>query len=164
MRYAWRSLPPVFLLATACRGGSATVVEPTVGPVPPALRATPASAVLGSQRVGAEPYLWRDFQPGPPAASRPLTAVVRIRAVDGAVLAADVTADSLWVILGDRAWVAATVQESPRAETGAYLEVVARGGPEWETGARVDVVVRLRDGAGGVAYVRAAGQPIVRTS
>lgn len=148
------------VLSTAC-GGSAT--EPAVGPVRADLEAAPAAVTLAGQSVSVEPYLWRDFASISPPDGRPLVASVRLRAAGGVPLAADVTADSVWVISGPEAWAARAVQEQPRSATGAYLEVVARNGPKWGPGMRVDVVVRARDGAGRVVYVRAADQPIART-
>jgi S-formylglutathione hydrolase FrmB len=157
-----RRLPTylLLLLAVACGGGT---TEPVLGRAPDDFRAAPAAARLAGQSVSIEPFLWRDFQPISPPDGKPLTAVVRVRAAGGATLAAEVTADSLWVISGDQAWAARAVQEQPRSATGAYLEVVARNGPKWGPGVRVDVVVRVRDGGGAVAYVRAADQLIGRT-
>lgn len=158
MRRALISL--LLLLSTSC---SDSVTDPAVGPVRPDLRAAPTAATLAGQSVSIESYLWRDFAPISPPDGKPLIAVVRLNAADGAPLAPGVTADSVWVISEMEAWAARAVQEQPRSSTGAYLEVVARDGPKWGPGVRVDVVVRARDVLGRVVYVRAADQLIHRT-
>ena len=157
-----RSRLVLLVLTTACADGA---TEPRLERVSSGLQLAPATAIIAGQTVTIEPYLWRDFQPGTPSSGppgRPLAVALRVRTSDGAALAMDVAADSVWVVNGDRAWAARAVQEVPRSLTGAYLEVMARNGPRWEPGLRVDVVARVRDGAGRVAYLRAADQLINR--
>jgi hypothetical protein len=135
----------------------------SVSAVPPAVRAADTSAVVSGHPITITPFLWRDFQPIAPTDGRPLVVVVRVAATDGVALAPSVMADSLWVVLGDQAWVAAAVEEQTRPGTGTEFAVVARDGPTWAPGSRVDVVLRLRVGAAAPVYVRAANQVIVRT-
>ena len=146
-------------LLGACR----STTGPVVGPAGAEVRAAPTRAVVAGQNVRLDAYLWRDFMPASPPDGKPLVVVARVRGDSGATVGTGVTADSLWVIAGEQAWAARATEEQPRGATGAGFEVVARDGPKWGPGTRVDVVVRLRDGAGAVVYVRAADQLILRT-
>ena len=160
-----RALSLVAALAAlaACRPSPTGPRAGLVGAVPPVVRAAGPSTAVAGHPVAITPALWRDFQPVSPADGKPLIVVVRVAATDGATLPPAVTADSVWVILGDQAWSAAVVEEQPRAATGAELTVVARGGPKWAPGSRVDVVLRLRTNGGTPVYVGAPNQAIART-
>jgi hypothetical protein len=122
-------------------------------------------ARIGGRAFRLEVYLWRDYMPISPPDGRPLSVVLRVISADGRPLPSDLGADRFWVLKGDEVWSAAVGE--PRAGDPSRpdrREYVARGGPKWLPGERVDVVVRLTDGAGTSYLLRAAGQPIERTS
>ena len=163
-----RSLAAVLVVCTAAAaacGARVTEPAPVLGRAPADAASAGASATLAGLPLSVEAFLWRDFQPPRARDGRPLIATIRIRGPRDVVLPADVQADSLWVIAGGQAWAARAVQEQARLRdpAGEYLEVVARNGPMWAPGTRADVAVRVRDGAGRVAYLRAANREIART-
>jgi hypothetical protein len=151
------------LLALAACEREPTTTNGIVG-VPPNVRTAPTTVTLGGKALTLETHLWRDFMPVAPPDGQPLIAVLRVRATgEGASVPANVQVDSAWVVLGEQAWASRPVQEQQRTATTPYLEVVSRNGPKWGPGVNVDVTVRLRDGAGNTALLRAAGRPIQRT-
>lgn len=154
--------PFLLFACIAAASGCDTATEPSIATARPDLSSAPSTGVIAGQNVTIEPYLWRDFMPSSPPDGKPLTVVVRIRAV-GTALSLSVSADSIWVISQNQAWGSRAAQEQARSATGDLLEVVARDGPKWGPGASVDVVVRLRDNTGRFIYVRAADQLINRT-
>jgi hypothetical protein len=156
----FRWIAATFVLCAAC-GSDPT--GPSIQKPRSELREAPLSARLAGQTLSIETYLWRDYMPSSPPDGKPLIAVVRVRAAGGAPLDARLAADTIWVINGDQAWAAPAVRDAARNTQPEFLEVTARNGPKWGPGVAVDVVVRLRDGVGGVAYVRAADQLIGRT-
>ena len=101
-----------------------------------------------------------DFQPISPPDGKPLIAVLRVKAADGAALAATFHVDGAWVINGAEVWTASVGDEKLAS---AYYEVVARDGPKWGPNVSVDVVVRIREPSGSSKLLRAAAQVIQRT-
>jgi len=144
-------------LGTACNKSPFALV-----PVDPELRAAPTEIAVGATTVRLEASLWRDFQPVSPPDGKPLVAVLRIRAIAGGGVPADLHPEFAWVLNGRQAW-ASDVGEERREPSGAFIEVVARDGPKWGPRIEVDVVVRLRDASGRVQLLQVRGQPIGRT-
>jgi hypothetical protein len=152
----------------ACGGRS----EPPapVEDAPAELRLVPTtSAPLAGFTYRLETYLWRDFAPGPEttAEGKPMIAVLKVTMHDAtAAFPAGVTVDRMWVLNGDQVWRTVPREEQPRGSSGRVdtIEAVGRDGPRWGPGITVDVIVRLRDASGKTVLLRAAGQPIHRTS
>jgi hypothetical protein len=132
-------------MAAAC-AADGVLRPPTLVPAPPEVRNAPEQLSIGGATVRVETYLWRDFQPIAPPDGRGLIAVLRIKDVSGSAVPT-LHADSVWIINGDVAWVAAVVQEQPQTDT-SHFEVVVREGPKWGPGIDVDVVLLLRDASG----------------
>ena len=153
------------LLLTALAACEREPAGPSLGAVPPAVRTAPTTVTFGGKSLTLETSLWRDFMPGANTSpdGSPLIAGMRIHAAENATVPTNVQVDSAWVILGDQAWAVHPVQEQPRGSTAPYFEVVARDGPKWGPNVRVDVTVRLNDGAGHTALLRAPNQLIGRT-
>ena len=157
----------VLAAAAACGGRSESPAP--VGEGAAELRQAPTtSAKLAGFSYRLETYLWRDFMPGPDAGSngKPLIAVARVTVVDDtAAFPAGVTVDRMWIVNGDQLWESTPREEQARGSAKVEtLEVVSRDGPRWGPGITVDVVVRLRDAAGNTVLLRAAAQPVNRTS
>jgi hypothetical protein len=152
-------LSTILLVAVASCGPSPTAPP---DPTPADLRAAPTSLTLDGRRIGLATSLWRDFMPISPPDGKPLVAVARVKADDGAPLPGSVRATDLWVLFDDALWHAAPKEERARAETAPEYEVVAREGPKWGPSVTVDVVVRLTDGRR-AWLLRAADQPIAGT-
>ena len=127
------------------------------------LQAAPASVIVGRQTLVLVPSLWRDFQPVSPPDGKPLVAVLRVQATDGAALAATFHVDGAWVINGAEVWTASVGEEKLASPNPVYYEVVARDGPKWGPNVSVDVVVRIRESSGSSQLLRAAAQLIRRT-
>jgi hypothetical protein len=149
-------------LASACTS-EGVLDPPALVPVSSEVRSAPQEIALADVTVRLESYLWRDFQPIATPDGKPLTAVLRIKTIDGAPIPASLQADTAWVLNGDLAWAAAVREEWPRGAASSFFEVVARGGPKWGPGIEVDVVVRLRDEAGQYVLLQARAQLIQRT-
>ena len=148
----------LLLLVAAAGSCSATLMTASVPTGD--LRAAPVAATVGQQALVLAPYLWRDFQPISPPDGKPLIAVLRVKAADGAALAATFHVDGAWVINGAEVWTASVGEEKLAS---AYYEVVARDGPKWGPNVSVDVVVRIRETSGSSKLLRAAAQVIQRT-
>ena len=127
------------------------------------LRAAPVTVMVGQQALVLAPSLYRDFQPSSPPDGKPLTAVLQIKAIDGAALAATFHVDGAWVINGTEVWTASVGEEKLASPRPVYYEVVARDGPKWGPNVSVDVVVRIREPSGSSKLLRAAAQLIQRT-
>lgn len=133
-------------------------------PVPTGdLRAAPVTVMVGQQALVLVPSLWRDFQPISPPDGKPLVAVLRVKANDGAALASTFHVDGAWVIYGAEVWTASVGEEKLASPSPVYYEVVARDGPKWGPNVSVDVVVRIREPSGSSKLLRAAAQLIQRT-
>lgn len=154
--------------AIAC-GGKSEPPAPA-GEDAAALRQAPTqSAPLAGFSYRLETYLWRDFMPGPDTGpdGKPLIAVARVTVVDDtAAFPAGVTVDRMWIVNGNEVWQTVPREEQPRGSSGKVetIEVVGREGPRWGPGITVDVIVRLRGPGGATTLLRAAAQPIDRTS
>ncbi len=127
----------------------------------PAAAAT--SVVLAGKALTLSTYLWRDFQPISPSDGRALAGVLRISTSDGSGLPTSVTADRVWVILGEQLWQTTPSETGGRDGTSPVYESSIRDGPKWGPGVTVDVVIRLGDGSGRTVLLRAANQLITRT-
>lgn len=161
------ALATTLVVVAAC-GGKSEPPAP-IGEDAAALRQAPTrSAPLAGFTYSLETYLWRDFMPGPdaPANGKPLIAVARVTVDDDtAAFPAGVTVDRMWVVNGSEVWETVPREEQPRGSAKVEtVEVVGREGPRWGPGITVDVVVRLRGPGGATTLLRAAGQPIHRTS
>ena len=154
--------PGGIVLAAVLLGCNGSPTAPAPLPVSE-LRAAPTVAIVAGAPLRLDPDLWRDFMPIAPSDGRPLIAVLRVTPADDAAVPAQVHADAAWVVFGDQVWATRVAEERPRKATAPAYEVVARDGPKWGPGVSVDVVVRLRDGAGHAALLRAPGQRIHRT-
>ncbi|CAN5824816.1 hypothetical protein BH11GEM1_BH11GEM1_17320 [soil metagenome] len=151
----------LLLLVVAAGGCSATRMT---APVPTGdLRAAPVTVMVGQQALVLVPSLWRDFQPISPPDGKPLVAVLRVKANDGAALASTFHVDGAWVIYGAEVWTASVGEEKLASPSPVYYEVVARDGPKWGPNVSVDVVVRIREPSGSSKLLRAAAQLIQRT-
>ena len=163
------ALVATLLAAVAC-GGKSEPPAPVGGEDAAALRQAPTtSAPLAGFTYRLETYLWRDFAPGPDMGpeGKPLIAVAKVTVVDDtAAFPAAVTVDRMWVINGNEIWQTVPREEQPRGSSGKVetIEVVGREGPRWGPGITVDVIVRLRGPGGATTLLRAAAQPIHRTS
>ena len=154
-----RSLSLVFLVAAgSCSATRMTASVPTGD-----LQAAPVSVIVGRQTLVLVPFLWRDFMPVSPPDGKPLVAVLRVQANDGAALAATFHVDGAWVIYGAEVWAASVGEEKLASPSTVYYEVVARDGPKWGPNVSVDVVVRIREPSGSSQLLRAAAQLIRRT-
>ena len=154
-----RSLSLVLLVGA----GSCSAAR-TIAPVSTRdLQAAPVSVIVGQQTVVLVPSLWRDFQPISPPDGKPLVAVLRVQATDGAALAATFHVDGAWVINGAEVWTASVGEEKLASPSPVYYEVVARDGPKWGPNVSVDVVIRIRESSGSSQLLRAAAQLIRRT-
>jgi hypothetical protein len=147
------------LLLSGC--GGSTPTSPSDIPVSE-LRSAPTRTIADGKSLSIAASLWRDFMPISPPDGRPLGGVLRIATDDGSPVPASVTADTSWVIHNAEVW-STTVEQRSRAETAPIYELVVRNGPKWGPDVAVDVVVRLRDSAGRVFLLRAAGQRIGAT-
>lgn len=162
------ALAASFAAAVAC-GGKSEPPAP-VGEGAAELRQAPTrSAPLAGFTCSLETYLYRDFMPGPDvgANGRPMIAVARVTVDDDtATFPAGVTVDRMWIVNGNEVWETMPREEQPRGSSGKAetIEVVGRDGPRWGPGITVDVVVRLRGPGGATTLLRAAAQPIHRTS
>jgi hypothetical protein len=107
--------------------------------------------------------LWRDFMPISPPDGKPLIAVAYITATDTARFPSTVSADAIWIINGQQVWASWLALEPFPPVQPNRIERVARNGPKWGPNIYVDVVVRLLDGQGNTALVRAPHQWISRT-
>jgi hypothetical protein len=146
-------------LAIAC--GGSNPIGPQVLPAAD-LASAPTQATVGGKSLILVAQLWRDFMPISPPDGKPLAGALRIQAVDGSNVPADVAADTAWIIRGAEAWATFVAPAAGRS-AGPVYEVTFSDGPKWGPGEAVDVVVRLRDAAGHVALVRAPRQVIGRT-
>ena len=160
---SYRLQAPAAIAISALLGACQSTTAPAIQSASTELRSAPTSAILAGQGLHVDATIWRDFMPSSPPDGKPLIVIARIQADNGATVSGAVTADSLWVLLDGQAWAARAVEEQARAAIDTGFEVVARNGPKWGPGIPVDVVVRLRDGSGSVAYVRAINQLIRRT-
>ena len=109
--------------------------------------------------VGVAAYLGRDYMPGP-SDRHPVTALVRIEAVEPPVLPPGLEPERIVVISeGGEAW-SAPLRDQGWDYGKSMAERVARDGPDprgpspWDTGTATQVLVRLRDGAGGSHVLR----------
>ena len=148
----------LLLFAGSCSATRMTASMPTGD-----LQSAPVSVVVGGQSLVLVPSLWRDFMPISPPDGKPLVAVLRVQAPDGAALAATFHVDGAWVINGAEVWTASVGEEKLASPRSVYYEVVARDGPKWGPNVRVDVVVRIREPSGSSQLLRAAAQLIQRT-
>ena len=120
-----RSLCLVLLVAAgSCSAARMTAPVPTGD-----LQAAPVSVIVSRQTLVLVPSLWRDFMPISPADGKPLVAVLRVQATDGAALAATFHVDGAWVINGAEVWTASVGEETLASPSRVYYEVVARDGP-----------------------------------
>lgn len=126
------------------------------------LRSAPETLLVDERAVFLATTLWRDFMPVAPPDGRELVAVVRLVAADSLAFPVAMDADTLWVIDGEKAWLALLRDEGGTAPEHV-LERVARCGPKSGPGISVDVVVSAREGSGERRRLRAAKQPIERT-
>ena len=162
------ALAATLLAAIAC--GAKSEPPAPIGEDAAALRQAPTtSAPLAGFTYRLETYLWRDFMPGPDVGpnGKPLIAVARVTVVDDtAAFPAAVTVDRMWIVNDGEIWETVPREEQPRGSSGKVetIEVVGRDGPRWGPGITVDVVVRLRGPGGASTLLRAAAQPIHRTS
>ena len=152
---AGRKLPPPATPGGA--GGDLTIAQ---------LRAAPVTVTVGGVTMTLRTHLWRDFMPGVtrPGRRRPkrgLLASIKVVATDAKAIPPGLVADTVWLIKGDEVWTSPLKEVRRR---GPGLDVMVRNGPAWPTGIKVDVVVRLRDKGGKSYLLRAAQQPIKRTS
>ena len=159
MPYTRALLLAVLLLAAGNCSGAGSVSPLSAGD----LQAAPVSVTVSQQVLVLVPTLWRDFQPISPPDGKPLVAVLRVQAGDGAALASAFHVDTAWVINGADVWAVSVGEEKPASPKQAYYEVTMRGGPKWGPNVRVDVVVRIREPSGSSQLLRAAAQLIQRT-
>jgi hypothetical protein len=108
-------------------------------------------------------YLWRDFMPIAPPDGEPLRVMLRITTADSSAFPPALHADAAWILNGREVWATWVGETRQRLPDDPTLEVHAEGGPKWGPGIEVDVVVRLREAAGRVSYLRTRGQLIHRT-
>lgn len=163
----------IALASLAATGPAANAAEPINDPAAraselpldrfPELRAATATAALAGKALYLQADLWCDFMPISPPNGKPLAAVLRVVALDGSVVAPEVQAHAAWVVHGGTVWVVRTLERRNSPHVPGTQEWVARGGPKWNPGDLVDVIVRLRDGAGRVAFVIARDRRIART-
>jgi hypothetical protein len=122
------------------------------------LAAVPTTVSVDGVPLVVETSLWRDFQPICPPDGYPLIAMVRVRTVGSTPLPANLTAERIALVRGDRAWVARPVRENP-GNVDVPFEVVARNGPKWEPGITVEVILQFADSH----LLRVPNQVIERT-
>jgi len=158
MRCSFLAMTCVLLLS-GC--GGSTPTSPSEIPVSE-LRSAPTRTIADGKSLSIAASLWRDFMPISPPDGHPLGGVLKIATDDGSPVPAGITADTSWVIHNADVW-STTVEQRSRAETAPIYELVVRNGPKWGPHVAVDVVVRLRDSAGRVFLLRAAGQSIGAT-
>lgn len=130
---------------------------------PGTLKAAPLTVVFASKTLTLSASLWRDFQPISPPDGKALTGVLRVTATDGSSVPSSVTADAAWLVMGTQVWQTTPAEIGSRDASAPVYELAVRDGPKWGPGVSVDVVVRLRDGSGRAALLRAADQVIQRT-
>ena len=134
-----------------------SIVEPT-----DELITAPTSLVI-EKTLTLTADIWRDFMPSTMPGGKRMIAVFHVVTADSSEFPRGVTADSAWVIFGDKAWWTPVSEERPRAPDSATLEVVAREGPKWGPDVLVDAVLLLRDSTGQRHLLRAPGQLIYGT-
>ena len=123
----------------------------------------PESISVGDQTLRLRTYMWRDFMPISPPDGKPLIAIFWIYSADSTALPDGLTAETGWVINGDRVWDASfEIQEGVQPKP-YELERVARNGPKWGPDIEVETVVRLREADGSTHLLRASKQSIGRT-
>jgi len=129
------------------------------------LSSAPEEIVISGRAYTLETYLYRDFMPVSPPDGRPLTAIIRVTAVDRNPFPATLEADRIWVIYGGDIWETKLPAGSGSGDPTRQhqLEKVAHDGPKWGPGIYVDVVVRLRESNGKDYLLRASNQYIART-
>jgi hypothetical protein len=156
----WRTVAVALCLAALnCRSPFA----PTV-PLDELLEA-PLQIDIDGRPYTLETYLWRDFMPPSEPNGSPLAAAVYITAIDGLPFPAEVDANRLWVVHGEKIWETGFSGESRPRDPGHphQLAKYASGGPKWDTGIQVEVIVRVRTLSGKAFLLRATKQVIYRT-
>jgi hypothetical protein len=126
-----------------------------------ALASVPLQVVINGQRLQLSARLWRDFQPRPRTAGKPLIATLMVEALDGNTFPGGWDAPRAWFVQAGKVWRAELINQSaPASEHPRHLIKSARGGPAWEPGSAVDIVVELRERDGAQQRLRLQGQII----
>jgi hypothetical protein len=123
------------------------------------------SVVIAQRTLTLETYLWRDFMPVSSKGGEGLRLVVKIKAHEGQNLPANLEADSVWVVHGNKIW-SKELQVSGHlipSEKLTVLERKAEIGPKWGPGDSVTVVVKIMHGEGEHFLLKADDQQIHRT-
>jgi hypothetical protein len=108
-------------------------------------------------RLGLEVFVWRDVQPGGPAASGPLVATVRVSSEEQSLaISQGISVELVEVTYGSEQWTERLTEEETRAIPSRAV-LTARGGPNWPAGATIDVTVLLRDSSGDQRVMKLEG-------
>jgi hypothetical protein len=140
------------------------VVE--VGPDVLAIAAgVPEQVEISGEALAIEPFLWRDFMPGPGrwTDGSELRAGVRVKGSTPGVFPPVLRPEWFAVVHGSLVWMATGVIESLSAGNTDHYEVMARNGPQWGPDVLVDVIVQFRDRHGCAYRMRASDVRIDRT-
>lgn len=149
---------PVIAIAIVLAGCAGDATEPLSRSE---LSRAPVAIVVAGVELTLDTYIYRDFAPISPPDGQPMIAAIVIKAASGKAIPANLRAESLYVMFGDRLWTAEPVQEWP-SKNASEMQLVARNGPKWGPGVNVNVVVRLKR-ADEVLLLKAPDQPIRRT-
>lgn len=116
-----------------------------------------------------DPYLWRDFQPGPRASAggSPLMAGVRVKTAAPDVFPPILRPECIAVVNGDLVWVTHGIIDHlswyNRSEFNYQVNAGRHHGPKWGPHVNVDVLVQLRDRQHRAYCIRASGVTIDET-
>ena len=94
----------------------------------------------------ASVYAWRDFMPGPAAATTTHALMVSVQIRGGVVPPKALACDGLYLVSGDSVFVAPPAEQHAGDGPGA-VECILRGGPEWPIGAPIQVIIGVSAGA-----------------
>jgi len=139
--------------------GNKTTVENKMA----TLNEIPDQLKINGNKIKAEVYLWRDFQPISPPEGKPLRVVVKIRDEEGKPLSPGLKLKRIKILYQDESWEAA-LKERPRpSEEVSEITGTAGGGPKWPPDSTVDVIVTLENGEGKIYQLKVTQQRIEKT-
>jgi hypothetical protein len=130
----------------------------------PQMALPPGGASFDGTKLVLEANLYRDFMPillPEDVNGRPMTAVLRVRAVDGEPLPPGLTLGDAVVTLGSAVWRTQPMT-MPSNDPGMLLGRSVNG-PKWGPGVIVDVELTVKQGVHQTATLRAQGVLVQRT-
>jgi hypothetical protein len=118
------------------------------------------STVIQGLNIELKAEIWRDVVlVGASEVQHVINTVLKLRTANGGGLPDGILVDQVWLVMGVGVW-RPTVADMIPTRNCHLIVLKAESGPPWPVNAKVDVLLRIRESAGPLHYLKATGRRI----